>query len=227
MRRHLLAAAAIAALACNRQQPAAQQTSPAPQAAAPALKEFTEPRAAKAKAGPIVIDARALDAYVAFKREMIAETRKAISEVGDRAAVRLSADPVRSAVRIGTDGEAMAQRLEARRVALLQEHGLGDEQVRTIDDLVLSTLSARNLAAQIDGGSSSTIAQIRQQIATLPAEQRSGAELEVARMERSFADMANAKAARAQFGDAAVDLVLEREQELAELRQNGLGLPGR
>lgn len=215
MRPLVVAASALLVFAaCKKEQPA---PTPAEQPAAPAAeaKEAAEPAEEK-----IVVDEALVEKYAAFQKDMIGAIREGMAKSNEAVKTADKDSTLSQTVAVAKVADAMGQ-IDRREKELLAKHGLSQAQMEEARELIADVITARMLLKTADG-TEGVIQQMREAVKTMPEDQRAEGEAEVAKMEKEFADTANAADARKKFGDAAVDAVLKHEEELSALQAEAL-----
>ena len=180
----------------------------------------TEPRQPAAEAGPVVVVPAApdaglqlsvgkLDAFLAYERLLRGEPAPSSREV------RRLSQAVDGGARALEEAYAGLNRRTERAQAARLDAGLTQAEVQALE-----TLTAEVALARAGSGGPEMEEALRSLEAAkdqLPAEQRAGVERTVARLRAHQERSRTLSDVRAHWGDAAVDVVLTREQAVLEL----------
>lgn len=211
MKRGLLLLALMSLAGCKKDRPAppppaAQEEFPA--APGEAAREPARADQMGTLAAPKVkVTSALLDEYLAYRKRVAERGQTAVEKFKDG-----KVDPGRRA-------EEFAVRMRAIEEKARQEAGLSRDEVVATGQLVSEVFAQRQIW-KLSGGDE-VLEKARAKLASLPAAEQQEAKVRLAKNEQSFQEMKTAQAARRRFGDAAVDAVLEREDALWKVQQDG------
>ncbi len=178
-------------------------TSDAPEARSPARQP-----ASPVAPGPYAVSPEALDRYIGFQEQSLglhAETVRELTALEKRDA---GAGPEAAAL-VRRQGEAM--------MALRQNTGLTDRDVRELERIVGDVISRRALAATAE--EASALSDLENLAARLSEKDREALEASLASVREQQRAFEALTEERKRYGDANVDAVLSRERELTRLWQ--------
>lgn len=221
MRRSLwVLCVALVFSACKKDK--AEPVPVAPQAARPAQAsppdEQAEEEAAEAELapGPYPLSKEKLDAYVGYQRKLLeayetllkdlAQTKRDAGKGDDLAEVNATMKLI--------EGKAKAE--EAAR----KEAGLSEVDVNGIADVVTAVISQRQLIQSFH--IEEELKKLEEMQAKLRPEQREELSPQLAAMRERIEELQKLTEVRRTYGDANVDLVLTREEDLAKNYQDML-----
>ena len=218
----VLVACALVTFACQKKpaEPAAEAPAAQPAAAAPAE---TTPAPAPAETAPVVITEDLVAKYVEYEKENI----RLVTEFAEQARKNLKAAEGSTVKTLNTIGltddmsKAMEEKLVARRRAL----GLGDAEFEAVKDAAATLANGRMLYNQMGGDAqlAKMEAEMKQQVAAVPADQRAAAEAEMAKVTQGLKDMRDGADVRKKYGDASADAMLKYADAPARQRLEALG----
>jgi hypothetical protein len=199
--------------ACKKEEAAPR---PAPgEAAEPA---DGAPAAGEAEVGPYTVTKEKLDAYVGYQRRMLdvyGSLLKGLHGLG--ALVDAGTPEAMASARAGlkvVEAKAKAE-AEAR-----QQAGLSESDVNGIAEVVTAVISQRQLGRTLQY--EEELKKLEALQAKLPPEQQEGLAAQVASMRRQVEAFEKLADARRDYGDANVDVVLTREDDLMKNYQEML-----
>ncbi|MBI5548882.1 MAG: hypothetical protein HY901_33795 [Deltaproteobacteria bacterium] len=192
---------------------------PAP--AAPVVKKEAPAQDAK-----VTVDEGLVKKYLAYKKESLELAKKAIEEMAANVKDHQDKGAV-GALGMLKDGEQINKKHEEAQEAAQAKVGLSDAELKALEEVVSDVVTARMLWDKTGAGTLATMeAQVKAQVAALPAEERAKAQAEMGQMMKSMTDMRDCTEARKKHGDAAVNAVLAHEAELKEAQLAGLKMLG-
>jgi hypothetical protein len=177
--------------------------------------------AAHAAPGVVVNEALVLR-YLQYRKRVVEHGRTAV-ESYRKANPRPrggNGEATAGSVRAARATEEFAVRMRALEEAARAEVGLSRDEAAAVGQVAGEVLSARQLWRM--SGGDEAVERARAQLASVPAGKRRAAEQALARNERGFIEMREARSARKRFGDAAVDAVLAHEDALWKVQQEGM-----
>jgi hypothetical protein len=180
-----------------------------PEALPEALEAFDDSK-------PYVLTQAKLEAYVGYQRQVLdsyAAMAKELQAVQARASVPGS-DPGLSDAMKAIESKAEAE-AKAR-----EEAGLSEEDVNRIGGVVMDVVTQRHMAAMLDLGGE--LKKLEAMQARLKPEQQKELAPQLEAMRQRLQEMERLASVRKTHGDANVDLVLTREQELLRNYQDML-----
>ena len=198
---------------------------PAPETpASAAIDVQPEPHTADQIAAPAapavaVTDALVLQ-YLRYRRLVVERGRTAVEAYRKAPPRARIGEPSAAAVRAARATEAFAVRMRAIEESVRAEVGLSRDEAAAVGQVVGEVLSARQIWRM--SGGDVALERARAQLGSVPPTRRSAAEQGLARNERGFAEMRDARSARKRFGDAAVEAVLAHEDALWKVQQDGM-----
>ncbi|MCY1021197.1 hypothetical protein [Pyxidicoccus sp. MSG2] len=199
--------------ACKKEEAAPR---PAPgEAAEPANGT---PAGGEAEVGPYTVTKEKLDAYVGYQRRMLdvyGSLLKGLHGLG--ALVDAGTPEAMASARAGlkvVEAKAKAE-AEAR-----QQAGLSENDVNGIAEVVTAVISQRQLGRTLQY--EEELKKLEALQAKLPPEQQEGLAAQVASMRRQVEAFEKLADARRDYGDANVDVVLTREDDLMKNYQEML-----
>jgi len=220
----VLVACALVTFACQKKpaEPAAEAPAAQPAAAAPA-EATPAPAAAPAETAPVVITEDLVAKYIEYEKENI----RLATEFAEQARKNLKAAEGSTVKTLNTIGltddmsKAMEEKLAAKRRAL----GLGDAEFEAVKDAAATLANGRMLYNQMGGDAqlAKMEAEMKQQVAAVPADQRAAAEAEMAKVTQGLKDMRDGADVRKKYGDASADAMLKYADVLARQRLEALG----
>ncbi|NMO13727.1 hypothetical protein HPC49_27010 [Pyxidicoccus fallax] len=203
----------LAFSACKKEEAASR---PAPEQADGALAGG--PEAGEGEAGPYVVTKEKLDAYVGYQRQMLevyGSMLKGLHNLG--ALVDAGTPEAAASARAGLKVvEAKAKAEAEARVA----SGLSEADVNGIAEVVTAVISQRQLGRTLQY--EEELKKLEALQAKLPPEQQEGLAAQVASMRRQVESFEKLADARREYGDANVDVVLTREEDLVRNYQEML-----
>jgi len=207
--------ALLGGLGCPGQKSRTEAEGPAgmkasPRASAPsALK----PDASVASPeGPYVLTRDTLDAYVRYQRAVLVIQDSLLTALSKLPATALKPDAGRAS---SQSAKAALRVLEAKARAEEQarlEAGLSERDAQEIERMVMAIINKRNLGRSFDP--TTAINQWEAMRGKLPPAQRTELDHSVDDLKAQQAETSRLSEERRQFGDANVDLLLSREEEL-------------
>jgi hypothetical protein len=182
-----------------------------PRAVAPSARPAADPHK------PYVLDGDKLDRYIKYHRTVIAASFDALRNIG-----QIGPDAGTVTTLVGVKGALGDQK--DKMDAALKESGLTDADVTAIDPMV------KDLSIQFTLGASfnqdALIEMLEKQAAQAPPQAK-------AQMEKSIAEMKAQKEARAtlsverkKWGDANVDVLVSRREQLVQMTNEGIAALG-
>lgn len=160
------------------------------------------------------IDGEVMKRFLAYWEEELAGSGKALRELAElQQSGRADADTSQRALQI-------SQETEARREALRQKHGLTREQVKTLRGAAAGIAGLKSMGTE--ARMAQMIEELRQELETLPPEQRDAARNEMKALEAQLQVHARHEDVRRRYGDAAVDAVMANEAKVLELYKKSL-----
>lgn len=218
----------IAALACvllftackKEAAPPAEAEAPAEevmkdeQEAAP--EEPAEPVEEKVEVTPEL-----MDRYLAYWNQEIDVHHQAMAELEKAAKELEKNEGAMAAMKAMGATSEIGNKIDERKAALRKEHKLTEKQVDHMSGLIANVGIGRWALAQ-GGNQDQMIAEMKKNVAKVPAEQRADAEKQIADMEKGFADLKNGAEARKQYGDEAVDLVIKNDSRIMPLYEKAM-----
>lgn len=201
--------------ACKKEETASR---PAPGEAAGQPSEAAPVADGEVAAGPYAVTKAKLDAYVGYQRRMLevyGSMLKGLQGLG--ALVDAGTPEAMASARAGlkvVEAKAKAE-AEAR-----QQAGLSEDDVNGIAEVVTAVISQRQLGRTLQY--EEELKKLEALQAKLPPEQQEGLAAQVASMRRQVESFEKLADVRRDYGDANVDLVLTREDDLMKNYQEML-----
>ncbi|MFZ5469032.1 MAG: hypothetical protein ACOZIN_06280 [Myxococcota bacterium] len=188
-----------------------QKGSPPPQQPSASVLPVPQERPADKKQQPYTLTEAKLTAFFDYQRKVLglyAPTTKDLARLdahgdGGVAPAAQGAEEVLDEVDKRAQAEARAR----------AEAALTEEDVQVIGQMVSDVFAKRALARALDH--EGMLAQLQKMKEGLPAEAREGVEKSIAEMRAQQEERARLAEERAKYGDANVELLLRREEELA------------
>jgi hypothetical protein len=227
----IVAACLVLASACSKKssEPAAVASGAQPATAAagtPAAAPAADAAAAEPKKVEITEDL--VQKYIEYQKENFAllakyaeETRKNLADAKGDTAKTLQQIQINDKL-----AREMDEKLRAKRASL----GISDDQFEAVKDAAGIIATGRMTFTQMGGDvqMAKMEAEQKAQIAKLPADQKSAAEAEMAKMSQSMKDMRDGAEARQKYGDKAGDALLKYADVLAKMQYDAMkGMAGK
>lgn len=189
-----------------REDTGAAATGGTQEGAAEAVEDFDDSK-------PYVLTKEKLEAYVGYQRKVMDSYAAMARELQATKAKLLAGPetPGKSAPSLTDSMKAIESKAEAEARAR-REAGLTEEDVNRIGSLVTDVITQRHMAAMID--LSGELKKLEEMQARLKPEQAKELAPQIEAMRRRAQETEKLVSIRKQYGDANVDLVLTREQEL-------------
>jgi hypothetical protein len=185
-----------------------------PEAAAEAIADFDDSK-------PYVLTQAKLDAYVGYQRQVL-DAYAAMARELQAARAQLTAGTVDAQgkpVGLSESMKAIESKAESEAKAR-REAGLTEEDVNRIGALVTDVITQRHMAAMLD--LAGELEKLEGMQAKLKSEQQKELAPQIATMRKRVEETERLVAVRKVHGDANVDLVLTREQDLMRNYQDML-----
>lgn len=211
--------------ACKKEK--TEPVEPSPEAARPSAAPSQGERAsaeeppAEAEPGPYPVTKEKLDAYVGYQRKLLEAYDTLLKDLAQAKRDAKKGDElaeVNATMKL-IEGKARAE--EAAR----KEAGLSEEDVNGIADVVTAVIGQRQMiqALQMD----EELKKLEEMQEKLTPEQREELAPQVAAMRERVEELQKLSEVRNTYGDANVELVLTREEDLAKNYQDMLSTFGR
>ena len=187
---------------CRQEQP------PARQRATPTVGRVAEGRAGPREEGPYRVTEEKLEGFIRYQKALLGVHEALLKDL-ERVGVKADGGGLDGAVSASMrvlEGRARAEE-QAR-----QEAGLTEEDVRELDRVVSAVINKRSLGTLVDA--SAAIKQWGRMRLSVPEEQRAGIDETLADLQEQQEEIQGLAEERRRFGDANIDMVLTREQEL-------------
>ncbi len=170
---------------------------------------------------PYALTQAKLDAYVGYQRQVL-DAYAAMAREFQAAKVRLAAgtlDAQGRPVGVSESMKAIESKAESEAMAR-REAGLSEEDVNRIGSLVMDVITQRHMAAMMDLGGE--LKKLEEMQARLKPEQQKELAPQIEVMRQRVEETDRLVSVRELHGDANVDLVLSREQDLMRNYQDML-----
>jgi len=206
----------LGSAACSGEKaPAAAVQASKPAPSRPAPRTTPTPDAAGANPeGAYVLTKEKLDAYVRYQKALIGIYDGLLTALEKLPATALKPDAGRGAV---AGANAAMRVLEGKARAEEQartETGLSERDAREIERMVMAIVNKRNMGRSFDP--TTAIKQWEAMREKVPADQRAELDKSINDLKEQQAELVKLSEERQQFGDANVDLILSREDELTQ-----------
>lgn len=205
---------------------ACQKNQEPPAAVAPAVEAAAGEQAPEAVVNALPeehlkVTPALVKSYVAYRGNALSAVRAELAAFNKLSAKADKNSPA-DQLALATHVKEMEARIDAHTERFLKESGLSSTQYRALEKLADEIATSALLTAQSDFHA--TLAQMREVAKTVPPESRAEADAELARIEAGFKKLADHTDARAQWGDAAVDAVIEHIDPLKKLQADALDI---
>lgn len=217
--RHLLIALTCVSLFTACKKDSSETVEPAPEAAAPAeeaeqAEVAVEPTEDE---GKLEVTADVMERYAKYWEEELRIMVEASKEVE-----ALSKDiEGKNELTAGLKAVGGANEITARWVRELEkarkEAGFTEAQTEYLQGLVSSVALPRLMLAKAGSSNETMLKQMRESLGAMSPEDRAEVKAQIDEMEKGLADLRNAVDARKEYGDAAVDAVIQHEAKLLPL----------
>jgi len=204
---------------CKKEK--AEPTTPAMETAKPSPapsqgEQAAEPPEAEFAPGPYPLTKEKLDAYVGYQRKLL-DSYEALLK--DLAQVKRDAGKGDELAEVNATMKLIEGKARAEEAAR-REAGLSAEDVNGIADVVTAVISQRQLTQSFH--IEEELKKLEEMQAKLRPEQREELAPQLAAMRERIEELQKLTEVRRTYGDANVDLVLTREEELAKNYQDML-----
>ena len=199
--------------ACKKEEAASR---PAPgEAAEPAVGA---PAEGEAQAGPYPVTKAKLDAYVGYQHRMLEVYGSLLKGLHGLGALVDAGTP--EAMASARDGLKVVEAKAKAEAEARQQAGLSEDDVNGIAEVVTAVISQRQLGRTLQY--EEELKKLEALQAKLPPEQQEGLATQVASMRRQVEAFEKLADVRRDYGDANVDVVLTREDDLMKNYQEML-----
>ena len=224
LRRLALVAALSLPLGCKKPSPPggeatpppAQAGQPAGKAEQPAAEQGARP-SAEPEAKPSEITEPLVARYVVFEKEYLEAWKAAIAELGEGSKKADKQEGLRQAVTIGAAIEKSGRMNEEGKKRALQKSGLTAEEEAQLEKAVSTVITSRAVWKKGENGFADTAKRIKTTLATAPPTQKAVLEEQLKQLQAAQDSLREVPEARKEYGDKAVDAILQHEAELTAL----------
>lgn len=157
--------------------------------------------------------------YLDYRKQVVVQGRNVVKAVTEEQAAEKKDTKLAGSVRAKLATDGFVTRMRDLEEAARQKLGLSRDEVVAVGQVVGEVLSARQIWKR--SGGDEAVQKARAELAVMPEGERKKAQARLEERARGFADMRDAKGARARFGDAAVDAVLAHEDALWNVQREG------
>ncbi|QSQ24290.1 hypothetical protein JY651_04800 [Pyxidicoccus parkwayensis] len=203
----------LAFSACKKEEPA---SGPAPGEAAE--QAGGAPAAGEVDDGPYTVTKEKLDAYVGYQRRMLEVYGSLLKGLQGLGALVDAGTP--EAMASAREGLKVVEAKAKAEAEARQQAGLTENDVNGIAEVVTAVISQRQLGRTLQY--EEELKKLEALQAKLPPEQQKGLEPQVANMRRQVESFEKLADVRRDYGDANVDVVLTREDDLMKNYQEML-----
>ena len=217
----VFAVAALALVACKKEQPASLAPPPQAAAAPEGVVAATEPVAqAFVATGP------KLASFVKYQQKMLEVHAQALTDLKTMDGKGDAGDygGVAGGLAAANDAVGFIKRREAAQVVARKESGLTEQEVEQYESLVGDVIMKRLVGRTVN--LESTLKRMEQMRSSLPKDQQAGLDQSLSELKKQQEEMKMLAEEREKYGSANVDLVLTQEAELTANHQKMMGLWG-
>lgn len=159
--------------------------------------------------------------YVAYRGDVLSAVTNELVRF-NKLSAEVNKDSAADQLALANEAAKMQERIDAHTQRFLETTGLSATQFKLLEGLVDEMSTSALLSEKTEFRS--TLAEMREATKDVPPEGRAEVDAELARMEAGFKKFAEHTDTRAQWGDAAVDTILEHIDEFKELQAQALEL---